>query len=198
MSERNTLIRSMHDLGLAAWFGGTLMGAVGLNGGTAEATDPRERLRLSSAGWAKWAPVQLAALVVHGVGGVGLIMVNRSRLASQPEARANTVVKLVLTGAALASTAYSGMLGMKMAKHSEEGAAGVTEPAVTSSGELATAQSQQRVLQWITPALTAILLVLSAQQGEQQRTSAGLRQAWFRELVAQKRRELLAQQRRNH
>ena len=28
MSTRNTLIRSMHDLGLAAWFGGSLMGAI--------------------------------------------------------------------------------------------------------------------------------------------------------------------------
>src|SRR4051812_21266058 len=32
LSERNTLVRSLHDLGLAAWFGGSLMGAVGLNG----------------------------------------------------------------------------------------------------------------------------------------------------------------------
>ncbi|MCX4721910.1 hypothetical protein [Streptomyces virginiae] len=31
MPERNTVLRSMHDLGLAAWFGGSLMGAVGLN-----------------------------------------------------------------------------------------------------------------------------------------------------------------------
>jgi hypothetical protein len=28
----NTLSRSLHDLGLATWFGGSLMGAVGLNG----------------------------------------------------------------------------------------------------------------------------------------------------------------------
>jgi len=26
MSERNTLLRSMHDVGAAAWFGGSLMG----------------------------------------------------------------------------------------------------------------------------------------------------------------------------
>jgi succinate dehydrogenase hydrophobic anchor subunit len=187
MSERNTLIRSMHDLGLAAWFGGNLMGAVGLNGGAAEATDPRERLRLSSAGWAKWAPVQLAALVVHGIGGAGLIIANKSRLASQPEARRNTVVKLAVTGAAVASTVYSGILGMKIASHADEGATGVTEPAVTSSNELASAQSQQKVLQWVTPALTAVLLVLSAQQGEQQRPFAGLLRSRLREIAAQKR-----------
>ena len=31
MAQRNTVIRGLHDLGLAAWFGGSLMGAVGLN-----------------------------------------------------------------------------------------------------------------------------------------------------------------------
>jgi hypothetical protein len=32
MAQDNTVARSLHDLGLAAWFGGSLMGAVGLNG----------------------------------------------------------------------------------------------------------------------------------------------------------------------
>ncbi|MCU1546691.1 MAG: hypothetical protein JWP30_1791 [Homoserinimonas sp.] len=188
MSERNTLIRSMHDLGLAAWFGGNLMGAVGLNGGTAEAADPRERLRLSSVGWAKWAPVQLASLVVHGVGGIGLVMANKARLAGQPDARRNTVIKVIVTGAALASTAYSAMLGTKIAKHSQEGGAGVTEPSVTASDELVAAQSQQKVLQWVTPALTGILLVLAAQQGEQQRPLAGLMRSRLREMTMQRGR----------
>ena len=33
MTADNTVSRSLHDLGLAAWFGGSLMGAVGLNRG---------------------------------------------------------------------------------------------------------------------------------------------------------------------
>ena len=48
----NLLARSVHDLSAAAWFGGSLMGAIGLNGATAEAKDPAERTRLSSLGWA--------------------------------------------------------------------------------------------------------------------------------------------------
>ncbi|MEU6943126.1 hypothetical protein ABZ943_42090, partial [Streptomyces rubiginosohelvolus] len=36
MTERTTFLRSAHDLGLAAWFGGALMGAVGLNGAAEE------------------------------------------------------------------------------------------------------------------------------------------------------------------
>ena len=31
-SNDNSLGRSLHDLGLAAWFGGSLMGATGVNG----------------------------------------------------------------------------------------------------------------------------------------------------------------------
>ena len=40
MSERNTIVRLMHDLGAAAWFGGSLMGAVGLNGAATPPTPP--------------------------------------------------------------------------------------------------------------------------------------------------------------
>lgn len=174
MSARNTIVRSMHDVGLAAWFGGALMGAVGLNGGAAVAEDPAERLRLSTAGWARWAPVQVAALLVHGIGGVGLILGNKSRLAGQPEARRNTAVKVVVTALAAASSLYAGLLGAKIGRHSDEGGEGVTEPAETASTALASAQNQQRVVQWVVPTLTGILIVLGAQQGEQQRPVAGL------------------------
>lgn len=172
MSSRNTLVRSLHDVGLATWFGGSLMGAVGLNSAAAAASSPRERLTLSSVGWKHWAPVQWAAIVLHGVGGVGLIAGNASRLAAQPEGRVNTGVKLGLTLAAVGATVYSGALGMKMAAHAGESVEGATEPSDTTSDEVASAQKQQRILQWVTPALTVILIVLGAQQGEQQRPLA--------------------------
>ena len=149
------------------------MGAVGLNGATAKAKNPRERLSLASLGWAKWAPVQLAAIIVHGVGGAGLIWGNKQRLMKQGESRTNTVVKLIVTGLAGASTLYSAILGMKMAKHAEEGTGGVTEPNPLASGELRAAENQQKVLQCVIPALTGIAIILAAQQGEQQRPVAG-------------------------
>jgi hypothetical protein len=40
MAQDNTLARSLHDLGLATWFGGSLMGAVGLNGAAAVVDAP--------------------------------------------------------------------------------------------------------------------------------------------------------------
>lgn len=182
MSSRQTVIRSLHDLGLAAWFGGTLMGAVGLNGGTAAAKDPTERLRLSSIGWAKWAPVQFGAIAVHGIGGLGLILGNKGRLAIQPEARTNTIVKLGITGLAGAASVYSGLLGTRQGKHYREGAEGVTEPSPEASKTLQSAQRQQKVFQWILPLLTGTLVVLAAQQGEQQRPAAGFFQRSFNTL----------------
>ena len=40
---------------------------------------------------------------------------------------------------------------------------------------MAKLQQQQRILQWVTPALTGGILILGAQQGEQQRASEQLR-----------------------
>jgi hypothetical protein len=174
MSDRDTLIRSLHDLGAAAWFGGSLMGAVGLNGAAAAAKDPTERLRLSSIGWAKWTPVQIAAIAVHSIGGAGLILTNRKRVAAQPGAGSLTAVKLVLTGVAMGASAYAGVLGSRIKKHEDEGAAGTTEPSADASAELKSAQTQLKALQWALPALTGTLVVMGAVQGEQQRGAAGL------------------------
>lgn len=174
MASTNTLSRIAHDVSLATWFGGSLMGAVGLNGATAKAKDPAERLRLSSLGWARWTPVQVVAAGVHTVGGLGLIIGNRERLAQHSSTQVNTVTKTVVTLVAMGATGYSGWLGTKIARHAQEGGEGVTEPSSSSSKELASAQKKQKVLQWTVPALTGLLVVLGAQQGEQQRGAAGL------------------------
>jgi hypothetical protein len=182
MSGRNTTIRSLHNIGLAAWFGGSLMGAVGLNGATAAAAAPRERLRLASLGWAKWAPVQGAALLAHGIGGVGLIGANKTRLAVQGESRTNTTWKIVVTALAGTTTLYSALLGRTINNHQGEPTDGVTEPAEGTSDRLASAQRHQRILQWATPALTLVMIVLAAQQGEQQRPIKGLLQTTIKNL----------------
>jgi hypothetical protein len=169
MDSRNTLIRSLHDLGAAVWFGGNLMGAVGLNGASEVVADPRDRLRTSSAGWAKWAPINAVGIGAHLVGGAGLLLANKGRVVAQEDVGTNTAVKTALTVAALGTTVYNGILGAKIAK----GASAPAESAVTpSSGtpeDVASAQRQQRIVQWVTPLLVGAIIVLSAQQGEQQK-----------------------------
>lgn len=174
MSETNTVVRAMHDLGLSTWFGGSLMGAVGLNGATGQAKDPQERLRLSSLGWARWTPVQIAAVGVHAVGGLGLIAGNKTRVSADPSSKTNTVIKGALTAVAAGVTVFAGLQGAKVAKMTDQGAQGATEPSATASPELASAQRQLKWSQWAIPALTGALIVLGAQQGEQQRGLRGL------------------------
>jgi hypothetical protein len=165
----NTVSRSLHDLGLATWFGGSLMGAVGLNGAAAEVEEPKQRLRVANAGWNRWTPVNLAGIAAHVAGGAVLLGANKGRVASQQGVAQATVVKTALTGAALAATAWSRALGAKLEEAGEVPVEGGTEPSGDTPQDVAKAQRQLKVLQWVIPALTGAVLVLNARMGEQQR-----------------------------
>jgi hypothetical protein len=169
MTADNTVSRSLHDLGLATWFGGSLMGAVGLNGAAAEAEEPKQRLRVANAGWNRWTPVNLAGITAHVAGGLILLGANKGRVASQQGVGRATVVKTALTGAALAATAWSRALGAKLNEAGEVPVEGGTDPSIDTAEDVAKAQRQLKVLQWVIPALTGAVLVLNARMGEQQR-----------------------------
>jgi hypothetical protein len=171
MSERNTVIRSLHDLGLAAWFGGSLAGAVGFNGAAADVPDEKLRLRVANAAWARWTPVNLVGIGAHIVGGAGILYANKGRVATQEGVGTSTIAKAALTGVALAVTAYSRALGKKLEQADGEPVQGGTDPAPATSPDVAKAQRQLKVCQWLIPALTGGLEVLNALHGEQQRPS---------------------------
>jgi hypothetical protein len=169
LSSRDTLIRSMHDLGVAAWFGGSLMGAVGVNGATRSVSGPQNHLAVAASGWARWSPVAVAAIGAHLVGGAGLVLANRGRVAAQQGVAANTIIKTVLTGAAIGSTLYAGVLGAHLATETDTPVEAATVPGSQTPDRVARSQQQLRILQWVTPVLTGTLIVLGAQQGEQQK-----------------------------
>lgn len=169
MSERNTLLRSLHDVGLSAWFGGSLMGAVGLNAAAGVVDDPRQRSRVASAGWNSWTPVNAAAIGAHLLGAAGMLMANRDRVRNQRGVGASSAAKTALTGIALGLTAYSRVAGKKMSDAGDVPVRSGAEPSLQTPAEVADAQKKLRALQWAIPASTGILLVVSALQGEQQR-----------------------------
>jgi ankyrin repeat protein len=174
----NTVSRSLHDVGLAAWFGGSLMGAVGLNGAAAQVGEPKQRLRVATAGWNRWTPVNLAGIAAHVAGGAVLLAANKGRVASQQGVASATVVKTALTGAALAATAWSRALGAKLDAAGEVPVEGGADPSGDTPEVVAKAQRQLKVLQWVIPALTGAVLVINARMGEQQRpaqVTGGLR-----------------------
>ena len=183
MPEQSTTSRALHDLGLAAWFGGALMGAVGLNGATRKIANPREAGHVANAGWGRWTPVNTAAIAAHLVGGTGLIAGNKGRLAVQRGAAGLNAAKTALTGVALVATGYSGWLQRKLRQAEKSGAlpaASATEPTAQTPAQAADAQRKQAVLQWVIPALTGGLVVLNAKAGEQQRPATVARGLWER------------------
>jgi hypothetical protein len=165
----NTLARTLHDLGLAAWFGGSLMGAAGLNGAAAVVQDPTQRLRVANTGWARWTPLNLAGIAAHLAGGAVLTGANKGRLAGQQGVATASWVKAALTVAALGSTAYARVLGKKLEWAGDVPVEGGTTPNSATPEEVARAQRQLTALQWVIPALTGAMLVVNARMGEQQR-----------------------------
>jgi hypothetical protein len=175
MSERNSVAHLMHDAGLAAWFGGSLMGAIGVNGAAGDVDDPRQRARVANAGWNRWTPVNAAAIAAHLIGGAQILRVNKGRVAKQKGVLGNTVVKASLTAAAMAATAYARHLGKVMANAGDVPVAGGTEPTQGTPPEVEKAQKQLQTLQWVIPGLTGAVLASSSLHEEQQRPAQVLK-----------------------
>jgi hypothetical protein len=168
---RNTLSRSLHDVGLAAWFGGTLANAVALNPAAAQADSTNATGAVANVGWDRWTPVNAAAIGAHLVGSVGQILGNTGRLSSQQGVASMALGKTALTAAALGVTAYSRALGRKVSQNTAVPVESGTQPAASTPQDVAKAQKQLRQLQWAVPALTGALVVVSAFAGEQERAS---------------------------
>ena len=169
MSGYSTLVRATHLVTNAAWFGGSLMGAVALNPAAREGDDSREQAEIADEGWTRWGPVQGAAIGLHLLSGIAILADNRRR-GSPPTGRPRPPSSprppspappcwpaLRPTG-----SAPSWATPRRMP---------TTTPAPRRSRSLA---STMRWLQWATPATTAGILVLDAFLGEQQRGEAGL------------------------
>ncbi|WP_148615559.1 hypothetical protein [Nocardioides rubriscoriae] len=166
---RNTLSRSLHDLGLSAWFGGTLANAVALNPAAGEAHRAGDSGAVATKGWDRWTPINAAAIGAHLVGSVGQLAGNKTRLSSQDGVASMAVVKTGLTAAALGVTAYSRSLGKVVSAHGPVPVASGTEPTLETPDDVAAAQRKLDALQWVIPALTGALVAISAFAGEQQR-----------------------------
>ena len=172
---RNPVSRSLHDVGLSAWFGGTLANAVALNPASAEAGSASRTGAVANAGWDRWTPVNAAAIGANLVGSVGQLLGNRKRVAAQKGAAGTALLKTALTAGALGVTAYSRALGQIVSQGGATPSKKATKPNRRARGEIAEAQRKLDSLQWVVPALTGALVVVSAYAGEQQRASEVLR-----------------------
>lgn len=103
------ITRIIHDLGLAAWWGGSLMGTMAMNPAVEVLDDPEERGKMVDEGWAlfqPWAAAGLAAAVISHI-------IMRRNPPKAPTQRFKTVARIkdALYGAAVVSSAASMALG---------------------------------------------------------------------------------------
>ena len=165
----STLSHSLHDVGLSAWFGGTLANAVALNRAASQAGDSSRVGAVANAGWDAWTPVNAAAIGAHLAGSVALLARDAGRLSTQQGVGSMALIKTALTAGALGATAYSRVLGKKVSEHGNVPAESGTSPTSTTPQEVASAQKQLKLLQWAVPALTGALVVVSSFASEQMR-----------------------------
>ncbi len=165
----SNLAHILHDTGLGAWFGGALMGTVGLNAAASQATDPKERAAIADAGWVRWSPWSLAAIGAHLAGATVLTATNRRRLVAQSGVGSLSLAKAGLTAAALGATAYARYVGRQIEKAGRVPVTGPTRPSDETPADVARWQRQERVLQWAVPALTGALVVAGSRMSEQQK-----------------------------
>jgi hypothetical protein len=89
-------------------------------------------------------------------------------VAGQKGVAASTTAKTLLTGAALAATAYTRVLGKKVELASSSDPQDA-QKAAQHPIDLDSAQRQLACAQFVVPALTGCLVVLNALHGEQER-----------------------------
>jgi hypothetical protein len=169
MAETNTVARTVRDLGLANWFGGSLMGAVGLNSSARAVSDPRQRSRVPRAGWQRWTPLEAAGILAVVAGDSVLIASRPQHLAAQHGYARNLAIKLAINGAAVAATAGTWLLGRRLDQAGEVPVEGATEPNQDTPSQAAGAQRGLRVLQWAVPVLTGAHIAMNVLLAEQER-----------------------------
>ena len=128
-----------HNLGLAAWFGGTLFGHVALNPTVSSISDRRERGRVLNESWARFNAVNALAIAST------LLAWRAGGLKDDAELRAPALAraKNLLLGGAATNAIASAILGARLASQARGGATPVesgTEPAPETPQEAATSQ----------------------------------------------------------
>ena len=168
MTAYSTAIRATHLLTNAAWFGGSLMGAVAAQPGRAgrghwgrARPDIGHRLRRGGAR-SRAAPLRCICSAASRSSPTTVAALSRT-----PTSAAG-VAKTALTGAALAATGAAYLNGARL------GEALVAASSDPHSEREAATRAQRMRWRRATPAATAGLLVLDAYLGEQQRGPAGL------------------------
>jgi hypothetical protein len=180
-----TVARSLHDLGAAAWFGGALMGATGLDAAAGATSGETDRIHVTDVGWQAWRPWKTAAIAAHVAGSLALVWGNKGRLTMERGAMSVNLLKTGVFAAALGADVYAAALGRRVSQrrsetagagaeeHAEEaGSAAETGSMAEPDEEAAATERRLRAVQWAVVGLTGLNIAIGAKMGEQQRPTA--------------------------
>lgn len=103
------VVRAIHDIGTAVWWGGTLMGTLAMNPAVEVLDDPEERGKMVDEGWARFQPYAAAGLL----GSIITHIIMRRNPPRRPSSTYKTAARLkdLLLGVAVVSSVASLALG---------------------------------------------------------------------------------------
>jgi hypothetical protein len=127
------LVRAIHDIGTAVWWGGTLMGTLAMNPAVEVLDDPEERGKMVDEGWARFQPYAAAGLTAAIIAHV----IMRRNPPRRPSSTYKSTARLkdALFGAAVVSSIASVALGEYSTHYDSPDAYTPMESATTPSEE---------------------------------------------------------------
>lgn len=144
------VVKAIHDIGTAVWWGGTLMGTLAMNPAVEVLDDPEERGKMVDEGWARFQPYAAAGLLASIITHICM----RRNPPSNPSSCYKTaaVAKDLLIGAAVVSSVASLALGEYTTNYESDGYAPIesaTTPTEDTPDEVAQAQSGLSLASWV-------------------------------------------------
>ena len=169
-TDNHFVAQAVHDLGSALWFGGSVMGAAGVNKSGQQLTQGIDRIRVASSAWGRFAPAQWAGIGATLGAGLRLTQVGGRRLALQKGFGTVGGLKAGFAVAGAAATgfaAYSGSRIGTLAEEAEKRGAPVqvkdaTLPTDATPPDIARWQQRQRVAQALVPVLAGANIVCNS------------------------------------
>jgi len=168
-TDNHFIAQSVHDLGTALWFGGSVMGIAGVNKSGSDLTAGIDKVRVASSAWSRFQPAQFGGIAATLVTGLQLTRSNKQRLALQKGYGTVGTLKAALTVAGAGATAYAAYSGAKIGQLAEQAARDgslevkdATLPSAGTPAEIKKWQARQRVTQAAVPALAGAVIVCNA------------------------------------
>ncbi len=160
-TDNHFVAQAVHDLGSALWFGGSVMGAAGVNKSGQQLTQGIDRIRVASSAWGRFAPAQWAGIGATLLAGLRLTQVGGRRLALQEGFGTVGGVKAGFAVAGAAATGFAAYSGTRIGRLAEEAerrgtpvqVKDATLPTDATPPDIARWQRRQRVAQALVPVL---------------------------------------------